>query len=175
MNAQQLITEACEQIGDDSVTIRSYSGRGMYGKTCVAITGSMSDCQRVIAEVLKEAAQSVFDDAINLDNPDCNAATQAVYEKNDQLSALIEKLVNFSWDSMGLDVVVYWPRMEWVEPELPALPTDAELDAMSVTKLAVLLRDDWADYLDSDEDDLRVVSIHKTAKIIRDRVQEARA
>lgn len=170
--AQQRITEACEQIGDE-VNVRSYSGRGMYGKTCLAITGSMSDCQRVIAEVLKEAAQESFDAAINAGD-DGDREANAAYELNDQLSALIENIVNFSWDSMGLDVVVYWPRIEWVEPELPALPTDAELDAMPMMKLTVLVRDDWADWLDDSIDDLRVVSIRETAKIIRDRIQENR-
>jgi hypothetical protein len=173
MNAQQLITEACEQIGDDSVTIRSYSGRGMYGKTCTAIVGTMTDCQRVIAEVLKQAAQDVFDSAIDAGD-DGDREANAAYDKNDQLSALIEKLVNFSWDSMGLDVVVYWPRMEWVEPEQPALPTDEQLAALSSIKLGVLLRDDWADYV-TEEDDLRVVSLLATAKIVRDRVQEDHA
>lgn len=170
MDAQRLITEACEQIGDESVTVRSYSGRGMYGKTCTAIVGSMTDCQRVIAEVLKEAAQSVFDVAIGAESDeDRNAA----YELNDEFSPLVEKLVNFSWDSMGYaDVVVYWPRLEWVEPPAEELPTDLELDTMPLDELIPLLRNDWADYLDHDTDDLTIANIRKTAKIVRDRVKE---
>lgn len=56
------IYEAATQSGD--VTFRNdYSGRGMYGKSCVGIMGSMVSCMSVITEIIKELhAQGVAED-----------------------------------------------------------------------------------------------------------------
>jgi hypothetical protein len=68
-----------------NVEVRDYSGRYMFGKECLAITGTMVDC----IAVLVKAAQS---------DPDS-------FEDG--------RLLKFRQDSMGFDgVVLYWPHIE---------------------------------------------------------------
>ena len=71
--------------GED-MTIRSYSGRGMYGKTCLAITGDIDPIE--IGFYL--AKTSV------MENEDFPPTKQ---------------------NSMGLSIVLYWPRVPYVEED----------------------------------------------------------
>jgi rubredoxin len=104
------LRDMIEQIGggdDPDVQIRnSYSGRGMYGRACPGITGSHKGCMEVIAEVIKEAHRDVVYDVGS--GPD--------FER------LVDALLNYSTDSMGLDIILYWPRLEaFPEPESGAV------------------------------------------------------
>ncbi len=91
-NALQLL---CEQV-DDEVSFRNdYSGRGMYGKSCVGITGSKSGCMQIIAEVIKASVND----------------TEMTVEE------VVDMLLNFEQDSMGLDVILYWPDLEPLEAD----------------------------------------------------------
>lgn len=102
------IQEALEQVIDnDSVRSRSYSGRGMYGKECLAIVGDFGDCMEAIGAVISLLSQEVFD--ATMDGDQENVA----YALNDQLQKAIDSLLKFQQDSMGLSVVVYWPRLEY--------------------------------------------------------------
>ncbi len=93
MNLSQLIKGVAET--SDSVRFRSsYSGRGMYGASCVGIVGSYSACQEVIAEVIIEAKNDDEDLADEFDN-------------------LVRGLLAFEQDSMGTDVILYWSHIEY--------------------------------------------------------------
>lgn len=89
---QELLRDACNDSGE--VNFRhNYSGRGMYGRECVGITGDMDDCMAVIGEVIKQQREEPgFDDAV-------------------------DTLLNFSKDSMGRDVILYWSDLESIEPQ----------------------------------------------------------
>lgn len=159
---KELLQQVIEDGGHD-VTLRDYSGRGMYGRKCIAIVGSMSACQEVIAEVLKQASEEMFDAARDMTDEDANA----VYDQQSIFQDMIGTLVTFNWDSMGLSQVVYWPELAWVEDELP---TDQQIDTMPISKLINMLRD-WTDYV-LEDDDLKRENIRNLAKIVRDRVKE---
>lgn len=104
------LRDACDEVGE--VDFReSYSGRAMYGRKCVGIVGSMSECMAVIAHIIGTMTQEVFDAAIDASDGEENAA----YDLNDEVQKMQEKLINFSFDSMGLDVIIYWPS---IQPEL---------------------------------------------------------
>lgn len=111
MNLQERIAKACQDEGN--VSYRSYSGRGMYGKECVGITGSLNDCMKIIGIVINEHAQELFDDAINCSDDSVNS----VYDDRDTFQDDVESLMKFRMDNMGLDVVVYWPPMQYLEVE----------------------------------------------------------
>jgi hypothetical protein len=88
---QKLILESCP----DNVTFHhNYSGRGMYGNQCIAISATRSALLDVIAFVICQL-YTKFDDAQEED------FTKAVHE-----------LLDFKQDSMGFDVVIYWPHIE---------------------------------------------------------------
>lgn len=72
----------------------NYSGRGMYGRTCPALVGSMFDIAKVIA------AMAVEDDL---------AEAAEWLEQTKRI------------DSMGLGYVAYWPAAEPLSDEVAAL------------------------------------------------------
>lgn len=94
MSTTKCIREACEHL---DVEVRSYSGRGMYGKECIGfvVPNGMS------------AAQFAFNLAIEL----C---------ADDEFgSEAIEEFHNREWcqDSLGLDTIVYVPGVVWSADE----------------------------------------------------------
>lgn len=74
----------------------SYSGRGMYGEQCVAVTVQPDRVLSAGLMVLAELTSDIDDDAVH-----------------DMLFAVQNLMAGALTDSMGLDTVVYWPRMEW--------------------------------------------------------------
>lgn len=68
----------------EDATVRTYSGRGMYGNYCPAIVGSQSECVKLLVR-----AAMLDPDTFELYN-----------------------LADFATDSMGYDVVWYWPHLE---------------------------------------------------------------
>ncbi len=93
---QQRLKDAVENMGGDADEVsfyNGYSGRGMYGRKCVGITGSMGDCLSVLGELIKEAKEEAgFDD-------------------------MVDTLLGFRQDSMGRDVILYWPELEDIEED----------------------------------------------------------
>ena len=114
---QTLLATACDDIGE--VKFRSYSGRGMYGAQCVAITGDSSACMRVLTAVNCAILQEVFETAIDAD-PDSSTSVTEAYDLNDQAHEAMELLGSWSQDNMGLDVVLYWPSLPWIEASPPS-------------------------------------------------------
>jgi hypothetical protein len=111
MELQERIAKACYEIGE--VRYRSYSGRGMYGKDCVGITGPNSKCLIVLGHIINENAQEVFDDCIDASDENLNL----VYEARDEFQETVERLMSFRMDQMGFDVVFYWPYLPYQEVE----------------------------------------------------------
>ncbi len=97
---QEMIEEACKQTEDSEHEVHfrnSYSGRGMYGSQCIGITGSHKACLQVIGQVIKEAyAVSTNEDEID--------PGQA-----------IDTLIDFDQDSMGRDIILYWPQLPSID------------------------------------------------------------
>jgi len=64
---------------------QSYSGRGMYGTTCIGVTGDIAQLIRMVLLVAEVA-------------PD-----------------LAQKLAEVSTDNMGLDYIYYWTSIQGTE------------------------------------------------------------
>lgn len=172
-SVQKMLKAACEDSGE--VEFRNdYSGRGMYGRKCVGITGSRNECARLVGEVIKQMTQELFEHAIDCEDGQENAA----YDLNDQVQQGIDKLLDQSMDSMGLDVIVYFERLEpLTDDELSEddkLPTDDEFDEMSEHALL-----QWVaahnEYHTPDDDVENWAAVLHTAKVMRDRIREDRA
>lgn len=90
---QEQLRDLCEDSGE--VEFReSYSGRSMYGATCVGIVGSAQDCMRVIGELIKQCKN--------------NEGFDAEFSFEDA----VDTLFAFKTDSMGRDVILYWEELE---------------------------------------------------------------
>lgn len=79
-----------------SLDLRTYSGRGMYGRKCVAIDSEHTEA-RVVCELIRAARDLTRDESA--------------------LNALLEALEETRCESMGLGQVYYWPDV--------AAPADA--------------------------------------------------
>lgn len=93
----EIARDACDFNGDDDYRVRRYSGRGMNGKQCVAIAVSRSGHEMHLAARM------------------LNAEGVHVIERDE----LEEEFAGTRRDSMGLDSIVYWPKVQWPadEPE----------------------------------------------------------
>jgi hypothetical protein len=86
MSTTKAIREACERL---DVEVRSYSGRGMYGKECIGF----------VVPQRMSAAQFAFNFAVELSADDEDGPEA------------IEEFHGRTWcqDSLGLDTIVYVP------------------------------------------------------------------
>jgi hypothetical protein len=79
----QAIYDACSQI---SRSVSPYSGRGMYGKECLALV-----CLHPLATAIDIAAEMA----------------------PSMLEAALPTLREARIDSLGTGMVMYWPQIEW--------------------------------------------------------------
>lgn len=170
---QKMLKAACDDMGGECGFRNDYGGRGMYGQRCVGITGSWGDCQKVIAAVLGNMTQQLFETAIDCEE----GAENTAYDLNDTVQEQIDKLLSFSFDQMGYDVIIYWERLKPLsEEELSeddGLPTDAELDAMSEHALLQWVEAN-KEYHTGDDNVETYDALRQTAKVMRDRIREDR-
>lgn len=91
-NNARILKDAIEYIGFEA---RSYSGRGMYGRTCIAM-------------VIDDNAMQALTRLIS-----------TLYEENgeDNVEWLLEDMENVQTDNMGLGTVVYWPDIAWEDED----------------------------------------------------------
>jgi hypothetical protein len=86
--------EALEYISDDmKFEVRSYPGRGIYGKTCIGITG----------------------EDINLLTLGIALGIALVEYYRDHDDDIPHYVYNYITDSYGPWQVIYWPHMEYVD------------------------------------------------------------
>lgn len=90
---ERILTEVVDCQGEVTIYSR-YSGRGMYGAKCPGITGTEEMCKAIISEFVKQAA----------------AETNA--RDDISFSELVDQVLNYSQDSMGLRVIFYWPGVD---------------------------------------------------------------
>ncbi len=109
---QQALIKAIKSACDDAEDMRfreSYSGRGMFGRTCVSVVGCMQSFQQMMFTVLAESASELQDTTID-------GTEEEAAEAFSQHMSFIQHITDFKMDSMGLDTIFYWEDLE-VNPE----------------------------------------------------------
>ena len=84
-------------------TARDYSGRGMYGRKCLALSSETNDLPEIISDLAKAFSDLNFD-------PDGSTVDMQNY--NDMYFEMCEIIRNTSTDQLGLGIIVYWPTMK---------------------------------------------------------------
>ena len=114
MNLQKMLTDALQ---DDLVEIREYSGRGMYGKSCLAITGASGDCKSTLQRVVARALELAYENGYSHCDGDIEYPDLEMYEVIElvDIQKICENLLDYSQDSMGYDSVIYWPKIPFIE------------------------------------------------------------
>lgn len=95
-----------ESIGSD------YTGRGMFGATCVSVTVSPSEVSRVPL-ALSRYAEGLREEADECEDPEYDLDPEMLSEQRDLADLLDRMAESVSSDSMGLDMVVYFPGWEF--------------------------------------------------------------
>lgn len=101
----EIINEAVQHSQDDVSFRASYSGRGMFGSSCVGVTGSQQSVMAVVADVIKRMA-NVLTEAVRGGNQDIIGDTEVWFADN------VDILMDSQEDRMGYDVIIYWQQIE---------------------------------------------------------------
>jgi hypothetical protein len=95
------LSDAADAAGVD--VRQDYSGRGMYGETCIGVVGDASDCERFEAELAKAVTLGEF-------------KTDNEHNPEDVLDVYMEKLIDIQdarrSDNMGTEFIYYYPKMK---------------------------------------------------------------
>ena len=87
-----------ETIEDSGYSVRSYSGRGMYGKNCLGFeTSRYQNSIQAVAEIIGSLAET------------CQ------FDEDLELQDFIEMFSDVQQDSMGLGQIIYFPDISWNE------------------------------------------------------------
>ena len=90
MASTELSKKLIEALEEGGWKTRSYSGRGMYGRTCVSVRDGD---EKVSAW---EIAKHLF---------------------SEQYDGEFDRVPEPQQDQLGLGIVLYWPRYEWPEDQ----------------------------------------------------------
>jgi len=104
---QRYLQEFADDDGD--VECRSYSGRFMYGRSCVALTGSSERVFALLGELLAEFLDDLYHKG--------TAHEDVLLPAFKQYARI---LMDFRQDQMGLGTVIYWPQLNWEEDQSDA-------------------------------------------------------
>jgi hypothetical protein len=91
--------ELCELIEAAGYSVRSYSGRSMYGKICLGIDTKHADIVPIVLNIISEYIGQ------------CNGRAGRI----DKAQDLCELLMDPRSDSMGKGYIVYFPAILWEE------------------------------------------------------------
>jgi len=97
-----LIREKTEEEGNS--IYEQYSGRGMYGAKCFGITISRHSDVGVVQIIM-----NVLDELHNRNNTDP--------DKDDPIQEMLEANWKESSDNLGMDMIYYFPKIEWSTEE----------------------------------------------------------
>ena len=92
LTLQERLRNACRESEVVSY-YNDYSGRSMYGRSCVGIVGDRRDCMKVISAVMQDIAAA-------------NGAHGVL-----QVGEWFDTLLDFDMDNMGRDMILYWPNL----------------------------------------------------------------
>jgi hypothetical protein len=106
--AQRLLLDAARDLGLDFRN--DYSGRGMYGRECVGVVGDV----RSFAQILLRVAEERIDHELAL--PDMEREPSAWSGEDSsrvrrEWDRVFDALTRATWDSMGRDLIFYWPDL----------------------------------------------------------------
>ncbi len=99
---------------ESDITFRKYSGRSMYGRQCPAIVGGQAECRVLVSKVILTLADEMVEASL-----DCKTEEERLVAFNlkDQFDEMMDKILLWETDSMGHDIVMYWPDIDWQTPE----------------------------------------------------------
>ena len=87
MTPVEIISSALEQLGTSDTLVTGYSGRGMYGDTCVGVNCTDNSPLEICAAAIKLARRSLDES---------------------QFDEFVDTIMDFKTDSLGRRTIIYW-------------------------------------------------------------------
>lgn len=87
----------------------NYSGRGMYGDTCIGVVGEHDELENFERELAKAATLDKYKDHHPTDYSDPEAVVETFIEELDAIAGQRRS------DSMGMSSIYYYPRLTITE------------------------------------------------------------
>lgn len=113
---KSVLQQTLEELIDDGIlegcTVRSYSGRGMYGRGCPGLEVSR-ECSVDMLSIGLMLARAAFADTV-VYSPTESAHTRSI-ALLEKLDALQMQTMGMRSDSMGLGMIYYWPNVPYVQ------------------------------------------------------------
>lgn len=101
---QTILAETCEELGDHVSFCTDYSGRGMFGRTCIGISGQGSDLREVIAYSIKQMTATISATAKRGDD-------DALADVENDFDNCLDTLLDYCTDDLGQGKIFYWPEL----------------------------------------------------------------
>jgi hypothetical protein len=93
---------------DYGLPTRSYSGRGMYGKSCLGVEAGDRDLLKAVFEIGFELGERTGEDEAENKDRDPN------YALKQEREAITKALSSMRQESLGLGVITYFPGVPFV-------------------------------------------------------------
>ena len=100
---QEIASECDMEFRDD------YSGRGMYGKQCIAVVGSRDQFDQFRSEIVSFLMDEIYSATIDAESEEEMDAAQDLLSSYQEF---VRQLFNSREDNMGRDMVFYWPSLQ---------------------------------------------------------------
>lgn len=94
MLTSEVFVKCLHKLDPEERRAHSYSGRAMYGSLCVGVQGSS------VSEALAIAFKAI---------------SEGISDSDECVDAMVLLAENLNYDSMGLGMMVYFPRLKWTE------------------------------------------------------------
>lgn len=96
-------------IEDAGYEYRSYSGRGMYGRSCIGFCNNGNSESTIAIEFTNVIIEGLF-----MENDDIDVLHTKVDEAMTKIASLFRGM---SRDSMGVDMILYFSEIEWEDED----------------------------------------------------------
>lgn len=119
---QQQLELLVELNSQNELGMRTYSGRGMYGKYCLGFTG-----EDLLESLSNELFGSVTDDILTDENEkDGNEVLNQVDKIVKERLEFFQLFLNSRQDSMGLGTIVYFPNIKLTKEQIEFINNEVE-------------------------------------------------
>lgn len=101
--SKDILVDAAFDAGLEPNAVRiDYSGRGMYGDRCIGIVGDLEECRRFERQLQTKLYVDEHQGEDDIENTIVNFVDWCDHQ-----------FPSSSQDSMGLSMILYWPRLEF--------------------------------------------------------------
>jgi hypothetical protein len=102
----------------------------MYGRQCVGIAGTPSECMAVIGSIIKGMSSTISSKGIDAGRHGSDDAMGHLADVEIEFEEVVDTLLDFVQDNMGMSgVIYYWPELASIPVEVSEVDSFGDLDS----------------------------------------------